>query len=86
VRPAAAELSENRSDGLSEQSLSEVFRSGLSRKQSSYTCIFCAKSTTFQEVRGNALLFWLLMLYYQRSSLNDTWFPSGIETIRFRRQ
>src|SRR5438270_467153 len=44
------------------------------------SCFFLPKSTTFSEALGKALLFWLPMLYYEGSSLNNRRFPSGIET------
>ena len=82
VAKHVAEVSESRSEGLSTQRFSEVSGSGLTGKETKNVLIFSPKSTSFSEALGKALLFWLPMLYYEGSSLNDRSFPSGIETAR----
>ena len=80
MRPLVVELSESLSDELSTQRLSEEVRSGLRANETKNDDLFSAKSTSFSEALGKGLLFWLLMLYYEGSSLNDRRIPSGIET------
>ncbi len=53
---------------------------GLKANQGRHYLYFLNKSTIFLEALGKGLLFWLLMLYYEGSSLDGSGLPSGIET------
>src|SRR5437588_12911385 len=76
-----AEVSARRSDRLSTQRHAHSLRRGLRRKETKNDCLFPIKNAMKKEVRGKGLLFWLPMLYYEGSGLNERRFPSGIETL-----
>src|SRR6266487_2215067 len=76
------ELSESRSDGVSEQRFSGHSRSGLTRKEAKMASFFLPKNLFCKETLGNACIKWLPVLYYEGSSRNGLYSPLGIETLR----
>jgi hypothetical protein len=74
------QLSESRSDDVSERRLSEDARSGLTRKEAKNAALFLLKKLFCKEALGNACIKWLPVLYYECSRLNGLWSPFGIET------
>ena len=75
--PSIDQLSERRSDGVAERSLSEDARSGLTRKEVKTASLFLPKKLFSKEALGNACIKWLPVLYYECSRLNGLWSPFG---------
>ena len=75
------QLSESRSDDVSEHRLSEDARSGLTRKEAKNAALFLLKKLFSKEALGNACIKWLPVLYYECRRLNGLGSPFGIETI-----